>query len=76
MPPLSFAACSVGWFVSLLVCEEVLLAGSCERKILFRLEIYEGVGAMCSSSARVLSCLYGVKIGGYECYVWDLGCVG
>ena len=28
-------ACSVGWFVSLLVREEVLLAGLCERKILF-----------------------------------------
>ena len=38
-PPPS--ACSVGWFVSLLVCEEVLLAGLCERKILFRLKIYD-----------------------------------
>jgi len=35
------AACSVGRFVSLLVREEVLLAGLCERKILFRLEIYD-----------------------------------
>ena len=26
------SACSVGWFVSLLVREEVLLAGLCERK--------------------------------------------
>ena len=34
-------ACSVGWFVSLLVREEVLLAGLCERKILFRLKIYD-----------------------------------
>ena len=34
-------ACSVGWFVSLLVREEVLLTGLCERKILFRLEIYD-----------------------------------
>jgi len=34
-------ACSVGWFISLLVREEVLLAGLCERKILFRLEIYD-----------------------------------
>ena len=34
------AACSVGWFVSLLVCEEVLLADLCEKKILFRLKIY------------------------------------
>ena len=34
-------ACSVGWFVSLLVREEVLLVGLCERKILFRLEIYD-----------------------------------
>jgi len=34
------AACSVGWFVLLLVREEVLLAGLCERKILFRLKIY------------------------------------
>ena len=33
------SACSVGWFVSLLVREEVLLAGLCERKILFRLKI-------------------------------------
>ena len=29
------------WFVSLLVREEVLLAGLCERKILFRLKIYD-----------------------------------
>ena len=29
------AACSVGWFVLLLVYEEVLLADLCERKILF-----------------------------------------
>ena len=35
------SACSVGWFVSLLVREEVLLAGLCERKILFQLEIYD-----------------------------------
>ena len=35
------SACSVGWFVSLLVRLEVLLAGLCERKILFRLEIYD-----------------------------------
>ena len=35
------SACSVGWFVSLLICEEVLLAGLCERKILFRLKIYD-----------------------------------
>ena len=35
------AACSFGWFVSLLVRKEVLLAGLCERKILFRLEIYD-----------------------------------
>ena len=34
-------ACLVGWFVSLLVCEEILLAGLCERKILFRLKIYD-----------------------------------
>ena len=34
-------ACSVGWFVSLLVHGEVLLAGLCERKILFRLKIYD-----------------------------------
>ena len=32
---------SVGWFISLLVREEVLLAGLCERKILFRLKIYD-----------------------------------
>ena len=36
-----YAACSVGWFVSLLVREEVLLGGLCERKILFRLKIYD-----------------------------------
>ena len=29
------------WFISLLVCKEVLLVGLCERKILFRLEIYD-----------------------------------
>ena len=29
------SACSLGWFVSLLVRKEVLLAGLCERKILF-----------------------------------------
>ena len=34
-------ACSVGWFVLLLVREEVLLTGLCKRKILFRLEIYD-----------------------------------
>ena len=38
---LLLAACSVGWFVLLLVHEEVLLASLCERKILFRLEIYD-----------------------------------
>ena len=32
---------SVGWFVSLLVREEVPLVGLCERKILLRLEIYD-----------------------------------
>ena len=37
----SWQACSVGWFVSLLVREEVLLAGLCERKILFQLKIYD-----------------------------------
>ena len=37
----AYAACSVGWFISLLVCEEVLLADLCERKILFRLKIYD-----------------------------------
>ena len=37
------AACSVGWFVSLLVREEALLAVLCERKILFRLEIYDRI---------------------------------
>ena len=34
------SACSFGWAGSLLVREEVLLAGLCERKILFRLKIY------------------------------------
>ena len=32
---------SVGWFVSLLVRKKVLLADLCERKILFRLKIYD-----------------------------------
>jgi len=36
-----FTACSVGWFISLLVRKEVLLAGLCERKILFWLKIYD-----------------------------------
>ena len=36
-----YTACLVGWFISLLVREEVLLTGLCERKILFRLEIYD-----------------------------------
>ena len=35
------SACSVGWFVSLLVREEVLLAGLYKRKIIFWLEIYD-----------------------------------
>jgi len=35
------SACSVGWFISLLVHEEVLLAGLCKRKILLWLEIYD-----------------------------------
>ena len=34
-------ACSVDWFILLLVREEVLLAGLCERKIMFRLKIYD-----------------------------------
>ena len=38
---LAVSVCSVGWFVSLLVREEVLLAGLCERKILFQLKIYD-----------------------------------
>ena len=40
---LALLACSVGWFVSLLVRKEVLLAGLCERKILFWLEIYDRI---------------------------------
>ena len=35
------AACSVGSFISLLVREEILLVGLCERKILFQLKIYD-----------------------------------
>jgi len=35
------AACSVGWYVLLLIREEVLLTGLCKRKILFQLEIYD-----------------------------------
>ena len=35
----SSTACSVGWFTSLLIREEVRLADLCERKILFRLKI-------------------------------------
>ena len=34
-------ACSVGWFVSLMVREEVLLTDLYERKILFELKIYD-----------------------------------
>ena len=37
----TLTACSVDWFVSLLVRKEVLLAGLCERKMLFQLEIYD-----------------------------------
>jgi len=40
-------ACSVGWFISLLVREEVPLTGLCERKILFRLEIYDRIRTGC-----------------------------
>ena len=40
-PSPGLSACSVGWFVSLLVHKEVLLTGLCERKILFQLEIYD-----------------------------------
>ena len=40
---LLLATCSVGWFISLLVREEVLLAGLCERKILFLLKIYDSL---------------------------------
>ena len=36
-------ACSFGWAGSLLVREEVLLADLCERKILFRLKIYDRI---------------------------------
>ena len=36
-------ACSIGWFVSLLVREEVLLASLCKRKILFWLKIYDRI---------------------------------
>ena len=39
--PYQYTACSVGWFVSLLVREEVLLASLCERIILFQLKIYD-----------------------------------
>ena len=56
---MKLAACSVGWFVSLLVHEEVLLAGLCERKILFRLEIYDrlrqGVSARLSETLTPIS---------------------
>ena len=37
------AVCSVGCFISLLVREEVLLTGLCERKILFQLKIYDSL---------------------------------
>ena len=50
----SSSACSVGWFVSLLVREEVLLAGLCERKILFRLEIYD---CLRQATAKRTGCL-------------------
>ena len=37
----TYSACLVGWFVSLLVHEEVPLTGLCERKIWFQLKIYD-----------------------------------
>ena len=62
-------ACSVGWFVSLLVREEVLLTGLCERKILFRLKIYDHLR---QATAKRTGC---EKVG----LVWSvtrLGCIG
>ena len=38
---LQYIAYSVDWFISLLIHEEVLLVDLCERKILFRLKIYD-----------------------------------
>jgi len=40
-PAHKLAACSVSWFTSLLVREQVLLIDLCERKILFQLKIYD-----------------------------------
>ena len=48
-PMFHLSACSVGWFISLLVRKEVLLASLCERKILFRLEIYDRIRSFFSS---------------------------
>ena len=47
------AACSVGWFVLLLVREKILLAGLYERKILFWLEIYDRLG---QATAKLSGC--------------------
>ncbi|XP_066392372.1 uncharacterized protein [Miscanthus floridulus] len=82
-------ACSVGWFVSLLIREEVLLAGLCERKILFRLEIYDRLrqatakrtGSAVSSfaTACVLSILFllttvHMTLSSFAFVVWSYPC--
>jgi len=41
LQPVRLAGSFYCWFVLLLVREEVLLAGLCKRKILFRLKIYD-----------------------------------
>ena len=53
-----FAACLFGWFVSLLVRKEVLLAGLCEKKILFQLEIYDHLRQV---TANRTCCIFSVE---------------
>ena len=52
------AVCSVGWFVSLLVHEEVLLADLCERKILFWLEIYDRLRQATAKRTGLISYIF------------------
>ena len=73
-PPFSWSssACSVGWFVSLLVCEEVLLAGLCERKILFWLKIYDRLR---QATAKRIGCLSLVSAPWKGDVDWTLHCI-
>ena len=45
---------SAGPACSLLVCEEILLVGLCERKILFRLKIYDRLR---QATAKRIDCM-------------------